>query len=113
MKTPAPSSSCRRFGGVAFWERSFFRANGRPLFYAGRESIVDIQAAAQAIETMTLLGRAHDITHLERARRVARWTIRHMQDFDGHFWYQRGRDGLIGRPCSTGVRGRWRWRWPP
>lgn len=84
--------------GVAFWARSFFRANGRPLFYAGRESIVDIQAAAQAIETMTLLGRAHDITHLERARRVARWTIRHMQDRDGHFWYQRGRRWINRAP---------------
>ena len=48
---------------------------------------MDSQCAAQAIETLT---RFSDIDEesLSLAVRVAEWSIRNMQDVDGHFYYR-------------------------
>lgn len=77
--------------GAAFWVSNFFLSDGTPRFYADRTYPIDIQAAAQAIETLCLLAEADDPACLDRARRVASWTINNMQSPDGHFFHQRER----------------------
>ena len=74
--------------GAWFFVESFFTAEGVPKYYPHRAWPIDIQCAAQGIETLALLGRVLDPTLLTLAEKVAAWTIEHMQDPDGHFYYQ-------------------------
>lgn len=73
--------------GYAYFEKTFFEPDGRPRYYHNQRQPVDIQCAAQAIDTFTLL--ADDFPGaLELACRVADWTLENMQDADGHFYYR-------------------------
>ena len=82
--------------GRRFYIRHFFEADGRPRYFDDRLHPVDIQCAAQAIETLSTL--TDDPSDLRLATRVALWTIANMQNDDGHFDYRR--------------LGRWRVRTP-
>jgi hypothetical protein len=73
--------------GLAFYKRNFFEANGCPRYYHNRTQPVDSQCAAQAIETLANFSDI-DPECLDLARRVATWTIRNMQDIDGHLYYR-------------------------
>ena len=73
--------------GLEFFKRHFFREDGCPRYYHNRTQPIDSQCAAQAIETLAHFG-SSDAECLELARRVAVWTIRNMQDVDGHFYYR-------------------------
>ena len=48
---------------------------------------VDIQCAAQAIDTLAFFS-GEDSSAIELALRVADWTIREMQSPDGYFYYR-------------------------
>ena len=48
---------------------------------------MDIQCAAQAIDTLAWFSDL-DPECLPLAQRVAAWTMRNMQDSDGHFYYR-------------------------
>jgi rhamnogalacturonyl hydrolase YesR len=73
--------------GLAFFKAHFTEENGRPRYYHDRTYPVDIQCAAQAIDTFSLLADL-DGECLELATRVAGWTIRNMQDARGYFYYR-------------------------
>ena len=73
--------------GLAFFKAHFFEESGRPKYYHARTYPVDIQCAAQAIDTLALLSEC-DETCLALSKMVAAWTIRHMQDEDGYFYYR-------------------------
>jgi polysaccharide biosynthesis protein VpsJ len=75
--------------GLKYWLDHFFCADGEPKFYSDRGYCVDIQCASQAIESLSLLAENKDLNSLQRAEMVIQWTINHMQDKDGHFYYQR------------------------
>ena len=76
--------------GAGFFTANFFLADGTPRYYWDRTWPVDIQCAAQAIETLVAIAEAHgDDRALARARQVAVWTIENMQDADGYFYFQR------------------------
>jgi hypothetical protein len=77
--------------GAHFFVESFFLDDGTPKYYADQTYPVDIQCAAQAIETLTLLAREWDESCWMLADRVANWTIAKMQDATGYFYFQRGR----------------------
>jgi hypothetical protein len=79
----APNLLC----GLQYFKRTFFEANGRPKYYHDKTDPIDIQCAAQAIDTLTFLSDT-DPESLLLAKRVARWTIDHMQAKDGHFFYR-------------------------
>jgi hypothetical protein len=83
--------------GRRFYISHFFEPDGRPRYFHDRTDPVDIQCAAQAIETLSTLA-DDDPSDLPRATRVALWTIANMQNDDGHFDYRR--------------YGRWRVRTP-
>jgi len=70
--------------GFAFWERTFWRADGAPRYYHDRDYPFDTQCSAQGILTFLAFGR------LEQAMQAARWALENMWDKQGFFWYQRG-----------------------
>jgi hypothetical protein len=74
--------------GLDFFTRNFFEGDGRPKYYHDRVYPVDIQCAAQAIDTLATFG-AKSVACLELARLVAGWTIDHMRDRSGYFYYRR------------------------
>ena len=73
--------------GLAFYKSHFFEDNGRPKYYHTRTYPVDIQCAAQAIDTLALFSE-RDPACLELAQQVAAWTVRNMQDPEGYFYYR-------------------------
>lgn len=74
--------------GLAFFTEHFFEDSGRPKYYHTRTFPVDIQCAAQAIDTLALFGE-DDPRCLELAQRVTAWTFRHMRSPAGYFYYRR------------------------
>jgi hypothetical protein len=80
--------------GYQFWKSSFFRSDGTPRYYDHKTLPIDIQCCSQAIDTLVYFG---DRDSLELAVRVARWTIRQMQDSTGYFYYRRYAPCLINR----------------
>ena len=75
--------------GAWFFVERFFTGKGFPKYYADRAWPVDIQCAAQGIETLSLLGEVLDPRCLDLAEAVADWTIENMQGRDGHFYFRR------------------------
>jgi hypothetical protein len=70
-----------------FWRTSFFLRAGTPKYYHARVYPLDIQCAAQAIETLSKLrGRFASAGPL--ADKVLIWTLAHMQKDNGAFRYQ-------------------------
>lgn len=73
--------------GYQYFKDTFFEASGMPRYYHDRTYPVDIQCASQAIDTFAFF-RDEDPEALELSRRVADWTIEHMQDTSGYFYYR-------------------------
>jgi hypothetical protein len=73
--------------GVQYFKANFFEKNGRPKYYHDKPEPIDIQCAAQAIDTLALVSDARPES-LELAAKVTRWTIKNMQAPDGHFYYR-------------------------
>jgi hypothetical protein len=73
--------------GLRFFKEHFIEADGRPRYYHERTYPVDIQCAAQSIDTLSLLGDV-DPECVDLAAKVAAWTIGHMQDDRGFFYYR-------------------------
>jgi glycosyltransferase involved in cell wall biosynthesis/rhamnogalacturonyl hydrolase YesR len=73
--------------GLAFYKAHFFEDSGRPKYYSTRTYPVDIQCAAQSIDTLTRFA-GRDPECLGLAEKVAAWTIRNMQDPKGYFHYR-------------------------
>lgn len=70
-----------------FWRDHFFMEDGRPKFYHARLYPIDIQATAQAIESLAKYS-VHDETTLEMAWRTVLWVIGRMQKKNGAFRYR-------------------------
>lgn len=73
--------------GLAFFKAHFFADDGRPKYYHTRTYPVDIQCAAQSIDTLALFA-DRDRQCLDLALLVAAWTLRNMQDGRGYFYYR-------------------------
>jgi rhamnogalacturonyl hydrolase YesR len=73
--------------GLKFYKAHFFEDTGRPKYYHNRTYPVDIQCAAQSIDTLALFA-DRDLECLELAQKVAAWTIGNMQDSEGYFYYR-------------------------
>lgn len=74
--------------GYEYFKGVFFEPSGRPRYYHNRTFPVDIQCAAQAIDTFSLFT-AEDPEALPLAERTARWTIENMYDRrKGYFYYR-------------------------
>jgi len=73
--------------GFKYFINTFFEKDGLPKYYHNRAYPIDIQCAAQAIDTLAYFSE-HDESSLELALKVAKWTIDNMQHDDGYFYYR-------------------------
>lgn len=83
--------------GYAYWKNNFFLADGWPKYYDHNPYPADAHAAASAIVTF-LECRSLDSDALKMAQKVASWTIQHLRDRRGFFYYQRRRFYTIRKP---------------
>jgi rhamnogalacturonyl hydrolase YesR len=74
--------------GFAYFKDVFFEESGRPRYYHNSTFPVDIQCAAQAIDTFSFFA-AEDPEALPMAEKVAQWTIENMRDPSGYFYYRK------------------------
>ena len=74
--------------GLDFFIRHFFESDGCPKYYHDRTYPVDIQCAAQAIDTLAMFGDSSPEC-LALSQKVAAWTIDHMRDRRGYFYYRK------------------------
>jgi len=74
--------------GYKYWKRMFFLSDGTPRYYDHKTLPLDIQCSAQAIDTLVFF-HDRDPESLALALKVAHWTIEHMQDRTGYFYYRR------------------------
>lgn len=74
--------------GYDYFLAHFIDPDGCPRYYHNRRQPIDIQGAAQVIDTLVLFS---DLvpSSLDLACKVADWTIANMQDADGHFYYRK------------------------
>jgi hypothetical protein len=83
--------------GLAFYKENLFKADGTPKYYHDRTFPIDSQCASQAVDTLATFS-AVDPTCMKLAVRTALWTIRNMQDGDGHFYYHKLRFMTVKTP---------------
>jgi len=83
--------------GYEYWKNNFFLADGWPKYYDHGLYPADAHAAASAIVTF-LECRSLDRDALKMAQTVASWTIQHLRDRRGFFYYQRRRFYTIRKP---------------
>ncbi len=102
-REPELKGALRR--GYDFWRKSFFLADGWPKYYHDRLYPADAHAAATAIVTLLEL-RELDSDALSLAEKIALWSIRHLSDRSGFFYYQRRRFHTVRTPFM-----RWTQSW--
>lgn len=73
--------------GLGYFKDVFFEPSGAPRYYHNSTYPIDIQCAAQAIETLAFCS-DDDPSCLDLALKVAEWTIDNMQDRRGYFYYR-------------------------
>jgi len=91
--------------GYDFWKKNFFLADGWPKYYHDDPYPADAHAAASAIVTF-LECRSLDADAEKMAQKVASWTLQHLRDSRGFFYYQRRRFYTIRKPYM-----RWTQAW--
>ncbi len=82
--------------GYKFWKETFFLDDGTPKYYDRKLLPIDIQCASQAIDTLVFFS-DKDPKAIDLALKVANWTIDHMQDESGYFYYRRYKYGIINK----------------
>lgn len=73
--------------GFEYFKKHFFETDGRSKYFHNKTYPIDIQCAAQAIDTLTFFSQ-NDEQALSLAKLVAQWTIAHMQSPKGFFYYR-------------------------
>jgi hypothetical protein len=74
--------------GYQYWKNTFFEDDGTPNYYNHKTMPLDIQCCSQAIDTLVFFS-DRDCDALALACKIARWTVEHMQDRSGYFYYRR------------------------
>jgi len=82
--------------GYEYWKNTFFLPDGTPRYYNHKTKPIDIQCCSQAIDTLVFF-QDLDPESLPLALKVAKWTIEHMQDRTGYFYYRRYSRWLVNR----------------
>jgi rhamnogalacturonyl hydrolase YesR len=82
--------------GYDYWKRTFFLADGTPRYYDYKTLPLDIQCSSQAIDTLVFYHDS-DPESLALAMKIAKWTIDHMQDRSGYFYYRRYAGGIVNK----------------
>lgn len=74
--------------GYRYFTDVFFEPSGCPRYYHNSTYPIDIQCAAQAIDTFAFFA-AEEPHAMGMAHKVARWTVDNMRDATGYFYYRR------------------------
>lgn len=82
--------------GYEHWKKTFFLRDGTPRYYDFKTLPLDIQCCSQAIDTLVFF-HDRDPESLSLALKVAQWTIHHMQDRSGYFYYRRYSSWLVNK----------------
>lgn len=82
--------------GYDYWKRTFFLPDGTPRYYSHKTLPIDIQCCSQAIDTLVFF-RDSDPESLGLGVRVAAWTLSHMQDRTGYFYYRRYSPWIVNK----------------
>jgi hypothetical protein len=82
--------------GYTYWKNTFFESDGTPRYYHNRTRPIDIQCCSQAIDTLVFFA-DRDPEALPLAVNIARWTVGHMQDPSGYFYYRRYSRWLVNK----------------
>ncbi len=72
--------------GFDFYIKNFFLEDGSPKYYHNKQYPIDIHCPGQLFVTLHRLHKYEEYGWL--AEKVLRWTIEHMQDQKGFFYYQ-------------------------
>ncbi len=72
--------------GLNYYLSHFFEADGMPKYYDNRTYPIDIHCPGQLLVTLSRLHRTAE--HRALIEKVLNWTINHMQDKRGYFYYQ-------------------------
>jgi hypothetical protein len=73
--------------GVEFYAKYFFLSDGTPKYYHNRIWPIDIHAPAEAVTFLSGEGKEYQ----DLAARVLNWTLNHMYDPQGFFYFRKGR----------------------
>lgn len=82
--------------GYDYWKDAFFLADGKPKYYDRKTLPIDIQCCSQAIDTLVFFS-DRDSESFSLALKIAKWTIEHMQDRSGYFYYRRYSSWLVNK----------------
>lgn len=82
--------------GYQYWKKTFFLEDGTPRYYSHKTLPLDIQCSSQAIDTLVFFS-DRDPDSIGLALKVARWTIKNMQDRSGYFYYRRYSPLLVNK----------------
>lgn len=74
--------------GYSFYKNNFFTADGIPKYYHNNLYPIDIHSIAYSIITLAELN-TFDDSAMNLAILVYKWSIKHMQNVNGYFYYQR------------------------
>jgi hypothetical protein len=74
--------------GSAYYRNTLFRNNGTSYYRYPIPFPVDIHNQAQGIITFSKMGKINK-EYLDFAKKIGKWTINHMQDINGFFYYQK------------------------
>ena len=72
--------------GFNFYIKNFFLEDGTPKYYHNKTYPIDIHCPGQLIITLNALN--YFSNYQELAERVVKWTLEHMFDKKGYFYYQ-------------------------
>ncbi len=72
--------------GFDYYIKTFFTEDGVAKYYSNSTYPIDIHAPAQIVMTLWKLGKMDE--HKALMDKVLQWTIKHMQDPKGYFYYQ-------------------------
>ncbi len=90
--------------GFDFWRDNFFRPDGFPKFTPERAYPADAHSAGAALVALAEL-RDFSPDAAPLAARVARWTLEHLRDPRGFFYYQRRRTHTVRTPYMRWSQG--------
>jgi len=74
--------------GYQYFIKTFFEPSGCPRYYHNNTWPVDIQCASQSIDTLCFFSDEHP-EGLTLAAKVAEWTMAHLKDPSGYFYYRK------------------------
>jgi hypothetical protein len=96
QSTGDPQFENNMMSGYQYWKKTFFLPDGTPRYYDHKTLPLDIQCSSQAIDTLVFF-RDLDPESLTLATKVATWTIEHMQDPSGYFYYRRYSSWVVNK----------------